>query len=82
MKFVISDAYGIHTRVAMEIVKLVDRYSVTLNFVVNGKRASGSSILGLMQLGARKGDVVTLEYLRPIVNQVEFETLLKKIIEG
>ncbi|GAU76311.1 hypothetical protein F3D3_0908 [Fusibacter sp. 3D3] len=82
MKFTINDAYGIHARVATQIVNLVDLYSGALILVVNGKRASGSSIIGLMQLETRKGDIVSLEYLKPMKNQFEFEKLLSKIIEG
>lgn len=82
MRFTINDAYGIHARVATQIVNLVDLYSGELNFVVNGKKASGSSVIGLMQMGTRKGDIVSLEYIKPMKNQVEFETMLLKIIEG
>ncbi|MBF4693165.1 HPr family phosphocarrier protein [Fusibacter ferrireducens] len=82
MRFTINDFYGIHARVATRIVNLVDLYSGELNFVVGDKSVSASSVIGLMQMGVKQGDIVTLEYIKPMKNQVEFEKLLLKIIEG
>jgi phosphocarrier protein len=53
---------GLHARPATEFVRLCTESGVeVLVRKSDGKSASGSSILGVLTLGLRKGEVVTIE---------------------
>jgi phosphotransferase system HPr (HPr) family protein len=55
-------AEGLHARPAAEFVRLCVESGVeVLVRKSDGKSASGSSILGVLTLGLRKGDVVIIE---------------------
>lgn len=82
MTYKIRDKFGIHARVATEIVNLVTRFDAQLEFVVGDKSVAGDSIIALMQLGTKQGDLISIRYLSPVKHQSEFERLLSKIIEG
>ncbi len=53
-------AHGIHLRVAAEIVMLAKGYDCTMWLTCNNRSAKACSILGLLELGARRGDVVLI----------------------
>lgn len=82
MTYKIKDKFGIHARVATEIVNLVTRYDAQVAFTVGGISVAGDSIIALMQLGTKQGDLISVKYLRPLKDHDEFERLLGKIIEG
>ena len=81
-KVVVSNRYGIHARVAAEIVKEAGRYKSTiyLEKLDNGMRANCKSILGLLALGAGRGTVLNLE-VEGEDEQQAFDAL-KRLIGG
>lgn len=59
---VISNARGLHARASAKFVTAVARLPEDLQIVVSkdGNSANGTSIMGLMMLGAARGDTVTI----------------------
>lgn len=57
--FVVNLAHGLHARPCAVLVKNLQPYRLIVEVEVNGERASGKSILGLMSLGAAYGSTIT-----------------------
>jgi phosphocarrier protein len=72
----VSNAVGLHARPAAEFVQAatVSGHLVT---VINkvGKKVSGTSILGMLSLGAKQGEILTIE-----VSGLEEETVLQTLV--
>ena len=58
----ITNQRGLHARASAKFVTFVSRLPETVNVEVEkgGSRVSGTSIMGLMMLGAAKGDTITI----------------------
>ena len=58
----ITNKRGLHARASAKFVTFVSRLPETVSVEVEkgGSRVSGSSIMGLMMLGAAKGDSITI----------------------
>lgn len=58
----ITNQRGLHARASAKFVTFVSRLPETVSVEVEkgGSRVSGSSIMGLMMLGAAKGDSITI----------------------
>ena len=58
----ITNQRGLHARASAKFVTFVSRLPDTVSVEVEkgGSRVSGSSIMGLMMLGAAKGDSITI----------------------
>ena len=56
----IVDEQGIHARPAGELVKLAKGYDSKVSVEKVGKSADAKKILGLMGLGVKKGEVITV----------------------
>ncbi|NBR64829.1 MAG: HPr family phosphocarrier protein [Micrococcales bacterium] len=73
----VGSVVGLHARPAADFVRAatLSQHEV---FVVNkvGKRASGLSILGILGLGAKKGDDLVIEVTGP-----DEEVVLKSLID-
>ena len=57
--FVVNLEHGLHARPCAMLVQAVQRFHGTVEVEVNGEKASGKSILGLMSLAAGYGAKVT-----------------------
>ena len=59
---VISNVRGLHARASAKFVKYVSMLPATVKVEVekDGRRAGGLSIMGLMMLGAARGDAITI----------------------
>ncbi len=57
--FVVQLKHGLHARPCAILVQTLQRYPVLAEVEVNGERASGKSILGLMSLAAGFGSKMT-----------------------
>jgi phosphotransferase system HPr (HPr) family protein len=57
----IRNKLGLHARPASVFVEAAQQFASQLTVVKNGKRVNAKSILSLMSLDIRSGDVVTLE---------------------
>lgn len=59
---VITNARGLHARASAKFVNLVSSLPETVAVTVckDGARAAGGSILGLMMLGAARGDMIEI----------------------
>ncbi len=60
--YVITDPEGIHARPAGLLVKAVKEFSCDIKIAKGGKEMSAKAIFGVMGLGAKKGDEVTLRF--------------------
>lgn len=61
-KYVITDPEGIHARPAGLLVKAVKGYECDIKIAKGGKAMNAKAIFGIMGLGAKKGDEVTLTF--------------------
>ncbi len=61
-KYVITDPEGIHARPAGELVKAVKAFICSIKLAKNGKEGDCRKIFGIMGLGVKKGDEVTLTF--------------------
>ena len=61
-KNVITDEMGIHARPAGLLVKAVKGYDCTVKMEKGGRTVDCKGIMGVMSLGAKKGDTVTLTF--------------------
>ncbi len=59
-KYVITDEMGIHARPAG--LKAVKGYDCTVKMEKGGRTVDCKGIMGVMSLGAKKGDTVTLTF--------------------
>lgn len=65
----IAAAEGLHARPAGEFVKAAKSYEFDIKISHGDKTVSAKSILSVLGLGAKQGDVVTLESGEPEADQ-------------
>ena len=58
--YVINDKLGIHARPAGLLVKLVSKFSSTIELSLGDKKADPKRLFALMGLGVKQGDKVTI----------------------
>jgi len=56
----ITNKRGLHARASAKFVTLASRHNATVEVAKDGSRVAGTSIMGLMMLGAAMGDEVTI----------------------
>ena len=56
----ITNKRGLHARASAKFVTLASAQSASVEVEKDGARVAGTSIMGLMMLGAAKGDSVTI----------------------
>jgi phosphocarrier protein HPr len=56
----ISNTRGLHARASARFVNLASRIDATIEVEKDGNRVCGTSIMGLMMLGAAMGDTITI----------------------
>lgn len=65
IKHIISDAMGIHARPAGLLIKEVGRFHCSITIKKGAKEADAKRIIGVMGLGAKQGDEITLTFDGP-----------------
>ncbi|MCI5700633.1 MAG: HPr family phosphocarrier protein [Lachnospiraceae bacterium] len=60
-KYVITDELGIHARPAGMLVKEAKKFASTIKLATAAKTVDAKGIMGVMSLGAKKGDEVTVK---------------------
>ena len=58
LSFVVSDPVGLHARPATILVNQASKFTSNIKLVYNDKEVNLKSIMGVMSLGAKKGDTV------------------------
>lgn len=61
-KYVITDPEGIHARPAGMLVKAAKGYDCDIKIAKNGKAMNCKAIFGVMGLGIKKGEEVTMTF--------------------
>jgi phosphocarrier protein len=61
-KYMITDPEGIHDRPAGLLVKAAKEFTCDIKIGKDGKAMNAKAIFGIMGLGAKKGDEVTLTF--------------------
>jgi phosphocarrier protein len=51
----ITNALGLHAKASAAFVRLANKFRASITVEVNGKRANGKSIMGLLMLAASRG---------------------------
>lgn len=62
LSYTITDEQGIHARPAGELVKTAKAFTSEIKIGKNETMVDSKKIFGIMGLGAKKGDVVTLSF--------------------
>jgi phosphocarrier protein len=72
----IGNARGLHARASAKFVNLASGIDAKIEVEKDGNRVCGTSIMGLMMLGAAKGDTITIHVQGP-----EAEQALDRLVE-
>jgi phosphocarrier protein HPr len=72
----IGNARGLHARASAKFVNLASEIDAAIEVEKDGNKVCGTSIMGLMMLGAAMGDMVTIH-----VSGAHAELALKKLVE-
>ena len=70
----IGNVRGLHARASAKFVNLASELDATIDVEKDGHRVCGTSIMGLMMLGAAMGDTITIH-----VNGMYAEEALDKL---
>ena len=70
----ITNQRGLHARASAKFVNLASSLDAVIEVEKDGHRVCGTSIMGLMMLGAAKGDLVVIH-----VSGIHAEDALKKL---
>ncbi len=65
----IGNARGLHARASAKFVNLASEIDAMIEVEKDGHRVCGTSIMGLMMLGAAMGDTVTIHVSGPYAEQ-------------
>lgn len=60
ISYVIQDALGMHARPAGLFIKEAAKFSSSIRIAANGKDVDAKRIIGVMSLGVRQGQEITL----------------------
>lgn len=58
--YVVQDALGIHARPAGLLIKEAAKFSSSIKIAANGKEVDAKRIIGVMSLGVRQGQEITI----------------------
>ena len=72
----ITNQRGLHARASAKFVNLASRIDAQIEVEKDGNRVCGTSIMGLMMLGAAMGDTIVIH-----VNGLGAEEALSKLVE-
>jgi phosphocarrier protein len=64
-KLKIVNEKGLHARASAKLVEVVEAHDASAYVSKNGTGASGDSIMGLLMLGAARGETITVETSGP-----------------
>ena len=70
---------GLHARASAKFVQMVEKFNAEVRVSRGGERVGGTSIMGLMMLGAAPGTSITVEAFGPQAAEVldALEALIK-----
>ena len=71
----IDNQRGLHARASAKFVNLASQLDAVIDVEKDGNKVCGTSIMGLMMLGAAKGDTVTIH-----VEGMHAEEALEKLV--
>ena len=71
----ITNQRGLHARASAKFVNLASGLDATVEVEKDGSKVCGTSIMGLMMLGAAKGDSITIH-----VSGLDAEGALEKLV--
>ena len=72
----ITNQRGLHARASAKFVNLASQIDAKIDVEKDGNRVCGTSIMGLMMLGAAMGDVIVIH-----VEGMHAEDALQKLVE-
>jgi phosphocarrier protein len=71
----IDNQRGLHARASAKFVNLASQLDAVIDVEKDGNKVCGTSIMGLMMLGAAKGDTITIH-----VDGMHAEEVLEKLV--
>ena len=72
----ITNQRGLHARASAKFVNLASQIDAAVEVEKDGNKVCGTSIMGLMMLGAAMGDSITIH-----VQGIEADAALQKLVE-
>ena len=66
----ITNKRGLHARASAKFVNMASELDAQIEVEKDGNRVCGTSIMGLMMLGAAMGDTVIIHVLREIMDDI------------
>lgn len=60
MEVVINNELGLHARPANEFIKEASKFKAEIKVIKNNTEYNGKSIIGILSMGAIKGDTITI----------------------
>ncbi len=60
-KVVLELETGLHARPALKLVNTASKFSSTIKLIIDGEEFNAKSIMGLLSIGATKGDVFIIK---------------------
>ncbi|MDR1033210.1 MAG: HPr family phosphocarrier protein [Bifidobacteriaceae bacterium] len=61
VEYTVTDELGIHARPAGMLVKLAQGFASKIDIIKGGKKANLKGIIGIMSLGVKQGETVSIE---------------------
>ncbi len=76
----ITNVRGLHARASAKFVKLAEIFEAEISVSCRGQKVPGTSIMGLMMLGASPGTQISISASGP--DQASALSSLKKLVEA
>lgn len=77
---VLTNESGLHARPSSLFIKEVSKYKSEVSIVKDGQSYNAKSIMGILSMGASKGDTLTIN--AEGVDEKEVVAALKKLVES
>jgi len=79
-QFTINNEQGLHARPASLLVQAASQSKSSVLLIKEGKEYNAKSILGIMSVGAKKGDRITIRTDGP--DEIETDTKIEALFKG
>lgn len=78
--YIISNEQGLHARPASLVVQAASQSKSSVVLIKEGKEFNAKSILGIMSVGAKKGDQITIRIDGP--DEAETDSIIEALFKG
>lgn len=79
-EYTLTNPQGLHARPASLLVQAASQSQSQVILIKDGKEFNAKSILGVLSLGAQKGDIIAIKFDGP--DEVETESKIQALFAG